>query len=254
MTPKATSANPEYDWAKYLHCMEGTPEAESLPVSKPTVISPIPGLVLCLVLTIVSYWAAYLKVWPFLINGHPTFEPGDGWNYFGHVGLGIACRFQSSFNRASNFRLKNCCPWASFCSGRGWTSIKSSDLAVVGVAMSCLEVVLALILMIFLTRWLKLSGKLGTLLGIGTAICGGTAIVAAAPVIEAEEADVVFGVATVTLLGLIAMFLLPVLGHLAGAVRQGVWYLGGIRRFINCRRWWPPDLPTARKPGSRPPS
>jgi uncharacterized membrane protein YadS len=37
--------------------------------------------------------------------------------------------------------------------------------------------------------------------------------VAAAPVLEAEESDVVFGVATVTLLGLIAMFLLPVLGH-----------------------------------------
>ncbi len=53
----------------------------------------------------------------------------------------------------------------------------------------------------------------GNFLGIGTAICGGTAIVAAAPVIEAEEAEVVFGVATVTLLGLIGMFLLPVLGH-----------------------------------------
>jgi uncharacterized integral membrane protein (TIGR00698 family) len=98
-------------------------------------------------------------------------------------------------------------------------------LGFVGIAMSCFEVILALVLMLFLTRWLKLSGKLGTLLGIGTAICGGTAIVAAAPVIEAEESDVVFGVATVTLLGLIAMFLLPVLAHwmALGSQAFGIW-------------------------------
>jgi uncharacterized integral membrane protein (TIGR00698 family) len=91
--------------------------------------------------------------------------------------------------------------------------------------MSCGEVLLALILMFLLTRWLKLSGKLGTLLGIGTAICGGTAIVAAAPVIEAEESDVVFGVATVTLLGLVGMFLLPFLGHvlLLSDKAFGIW-------------------------------
>jgi len=91
--------------------------------------------------------------------------------------------------------------------------------------MSCFEVVLALVLMLILTKWLRLSGKLGTLLGIGTAICGGTAIVAAAPVIEAKEADVVFGVATVTLLGLIGMFVLPVLGHWMALSNKafGIW-------------------------------
>ena len=57
---------------------------------------------------------------------------------------------------------------------------------------------------------------MGVLLGVGTAICGGTAIVATAPVIEAEEKDVVFSVATVTLLGLIAMFTLLVIGAFVG--------------------------------------
>jgi uncharacterized integral membrane protein (TIGR00698 family) len=95
----------------------------------------------------------------------------------------------------------------------------------VGIAMSLFEIILALVLMWGFTRWLKLSGKLGTLLGIGTAICGGTAIVATAPVIEAEEGDVVFAVASVTLLGLIGMFLLPVLGHLVALGEQafGIW-------------------------------
>src|SRR6185436_6292687 len=74
-------------------------------------------------------------------------------------------------------------------------------------------------------RWMNLPSKLGLLLGVGTAICGGTAIVATAPVIEAEEKDVVFSVATVTLLGLIAMFTLPVVGHLLdlSSKQFGVW-------------------------------
>jgi uncharacterized integral membrane protein (TIGR00698 family) len=98
-------------------------------------------------------------------------------------------------------------------------------LGYVSIAMGLFEVILALCLMYVFVRWLKLSGKLGTLLGIGTAICGGTAIVATAPVIEAEESDVVFGVATVTLLGLIGMFLMPVLGHFMQLSEEafGIW-------------------------------
>ena len=91
--------------------------------------------------------------------------------------------------------------------------------------MSALETVVALSLLLVLARWLKLPAKLGMLLGVGTAICGGTAIVAAAPVIEAEDKDVAFSVATVTLLGLLGMFLLPALGHVLDlSSRQfGVW-------------------------------
>ncbi|MGH7979855.1 MAG: hypothetical protein ACREE6_10810, partial [Limisphaerales bacterium] len=72
MDTKATSADPEYDWARYLHCMEGTPEADSLPASKPAPVSPIPGLLLCLGLTLIAYWVAALPLWPFRIDGrHP---------------------------------------------------------------------------------------------------------------------------------------------------------------------------------------
>jgi uncharacterized integral membrane protein (TIGR00698 family) len=212
METKTTTASSEYAWAEYLHCMEGTPEVESLPVSKPTAISPIPGILLCLALTIVSYWAAGLQVWPFLINGHSTFEPVMISIVLGML-AGNCFPLTKQFQPGIKFSVKKLLPLGIILLGARLDFQEIVKLGGVGVAMSCLEVFLALILMILLTRWLKLSGKLGTLLGIGTAICGGTAIVAAAPVIEAEEADVVFGVATVTLLGLIGMFLLPVLGH-----------------------------------------
>jgi uncharacterized integral membrane protein (TIGR00698 family) len=88
-----------------------------------------------------------------------------------------------------------------------------------------LETFVAFSILLWLSYQLKLPRKLGLLLGVGTAICGGTAIVATAPVIEADEKDVVFAVATVTLLGLIWMFVLPVLGDAFGmsAKAFGVW-------------------------------
>lgn len=212
MDTKATTANPEYAWAEYLHCMEGTPEEESLPVSKPTSFSPITGILLCLALTVVSMWGAGIQVWPFVIHGHPTFEPVMIAIVLGMI-AGNFLPLTKQFQPGIKFSVKKLLPLGIIFLGARLDFREIIQLGAVGVAMSCLEVVMALILMFLLTRWLKLSGKLGTLLGIGTAICGGTAIVAAAPVIEAEEADVVFGVATVTLLGLIGMFVLPVLGH-----------------------------------------
>jgi uncharacterized integral membrane protein (TIGR00698 family) len=52
------------------------------------------------------------------------------------------------------------------------------------------------------------------LIGIGTAICGSSAIIAAAPVIESEERDIAISIATVNLLGVVSMLLVPLLGTL----------------------------------------
>src|ERR1700722_407238 len=212
METKASTANREYAWAEYLHCMEGASDID-LPVAKPSAVSPVWGILLCLALTIISMWAAALKVWPFMIHSHPTFEPVMVAIILGMI-AGNLLPLTKQFQPGIKFSVKKLLPLGIIFLGARLDFKQIINLGAVGVAMSCGEVILALILMFALTKWLKLSGKLGTLLGIGTAICGGTAIVAAAPVIEAEEADVVFGVATVTLLGLIAMFIMPVLGHL----------------------------------------
>ncbi|HBC27719.1 MAG TPA: putative sulfate exporter family transporter [Ruminococcaceae bacterium] len=63
-------------------------------------------------------------------------------------------------------------------------------------------------------RLLKVDGKTGTLIGVGTAICGGSAIAAAAPVIDADDEDVAQSISTIFLFNVIAAFLFPFLGHL----------------------------------------
>jgi len=58
--------------------------------------------------------------------------------------------------------------------------------------------------------------KLATLIGVGTAVCGNSAIIATAPVINAKDEEVSFAVATNTLFGTLAVFLYPLLGHALG--------------------------------------
>jgi uncharacterized integral membrane protein (TIGR00698 family) len=66
----------------------------------------------------------------------------------------------------------------------------------------------------FIGKMLKLDYKTTTLIGAGTAICGGSAIAAVAPVIEAKDKDIAFSISTIFLFNVIAVFLFPFLGHL----------------------------------------
>lgn len=74
-------------------------------------------------------------------------------------------------------------------------------------------------------KLLKVESKTGILIGVGTAICGGSAIAATAPVIHADEEEVAHSISTIFLFNVIAAFLFPVLGHLLGMSDQsfGLW-------------------------------
>jgi uncharacterized integral membrane protein (TIGR00698 family) len=75
---------------------------------------------------------------------------------------------------------------------------------------------LALITAHALGRFLGVSGKLATLIGVGTAVCGNTAISAVARVIAAKDEETSFAIANNTLFGTLAVFAYPVLGHALG--------------------------------------
>lgn len=64
-----------------------------------------------------------------------------------------------------------------------------------------------------LGRYLGLTRRLTGLIAVGTSICGCTAIVATAPLIKANESEVSYAIACVTLFGVAAMFLYPLLAH-----------------------------------------
>jgi uncharacterized integral membrane protein (TIGR00698 family) len=91
--------------------------------------------------------------------------------------------------------------------------------------ISVVCVAAALTVTIYACRKLGVAEKLGILIGVGTAICGSSAVAVASPVIEADERDTAFAIATVTLFGMIAVFVLPLLGTAMGLDQTefGVW-------------------------------
>ena len=76
-----------------------------------------------------------------------------------------------------------------------------------------------------LGRLFKTPQRTSTLISFGTAICGGSAIAAMAPVIRAEGEETGVALATVFTLNSVALILFPPLGHLLGMGQQqfGLW-------------------------------
>lgn len=91
------------------------------------------------------------------------------------------------------------------------------------LVMACISIALALAY--FAGRLFKIPARLAALIGVGTAICGNSAIVATAPVLDANEEEVSFAVATITLFGLLAVLVYPYAGHLVGLTDRafGLW-------------------------------
>ena len=210
----------------------GGSDVVSLPAAKPIAAAPavkkeqpIWGVLLAIGVTVVAIWLSELKLPPFTLAGgrHPI-EPVMLAIILG-MALSNCWALPKGLLPGLKFSVKKLLPLGIVLLGARLNFQHLLRVGAEGLLLSVLETVVALALLLALTRLLKLPQKLGILLGVGTAICGGTAIVATAPVIEAEEKDVVFSVATVTLLGLIAMFTLPVLGHVLELTSKqfGIW-------------------------------
>ncbi len=85
--------------------------------------------------------------------------------------------------------------------------------------------VMALGMAVLAGRLLGLRADLRTLIGVGTAICGASAIAATDAVIDADEADVSYAVATIFTFNVAAVLLYPTLGHAFGFSQHtfGLW-------------------------------
>ena len=82
-----------------------------------------------------------------------------------------------------------------------------------------------LILGFILGKVFKIEGKTSFLISSGTAICGGSAIAALSPVMNAEEKEISVSLGIVFILNSVALFLFPAVGHLLGLSQSqfGMW-------------------------------
>lgn len=90
--------------------------------------------------------------------------------------------------------------------------------SIVEVGLESLPVMLTTLAVCLVAAWklgrmLRIEGRLTTLIGVGTGICGASAIAAVAPVIGAASAEIAYAVSTIFLFNILAIVLFPLLGH-----------------------------------------
>jgi uncharacterized integral membrane protein (TIGR00698 family) len=110
------------------------------------------------------------------------------------------------------------------------TQLSIAEAARVGLAS--LPVMLGTLAVCLSAAWLygRLLGiprDLRTLIGVGTGICGGSAIAAVSPVIEAASTDVAYAISTIFLFNIAAVLVFPLIGHAIGMSQQSFGLFAG---------------------------
>lgn len=85
----------------------------------------------------------------------------------------------------------------------------------------------SLVISFVLCKAMKIPGKISTLVGVGSSICGGSAIAATAPVIEADDEEVAQAISVIFLFNVIAALIFPALGAALGLSNEGFGLFAG---------------------------
>lgn len=94
--------------------------------------------------------------------------------------------------------------------------VGKSSLLIILSTISC-----ALILSFFLAKILHIEKDVAILVGVGSSICGGSAIAATAPVIEAKDEDIATAISVIFLFNIIAALIFPSIGANLGFSHEG---------------------------------
>ena len=109
--------------------------------------------------------------------------------------------------------------------GFGMNLLVIGKVGLHGIGYTVSGIALTFVLGTFLGRALGTSGDVSLLITVGTAICGGSAIAAVAPVIKAKSHEISVALATVFLLNAVALLIFPWVGHYFGFsdTQFGLW-------------------------------
>ncbi|MCA9529045.1 MAG: putative sulfate exporter family transporter [Myxococcales bacterium] len=145
------------------------------------------------------------------------FAPVIGAPVFG-IALGIAVRHflapDERFSPGIHFGGATVLQWSIITLGFGLSLTEVVKTGLESLSVTVVTVSAAFVSAWLLGRWLGVPDKLKILIGVGTAICGGSAIAAVTPVIRPDDEDTVFAISTIFLFNVVAVLLFPLLGHL----------------------------------------
>lgn len=170
-----------------------------------SIISKLPGILITVVIAI----PAWLLGKSFPIIGSPVLG----------ILFGMMLSFWKRpiiFDDGVNYTSKKLLQYSIILLGFDMNLFNVFEVGSRTLILMCFTLTTAFITAFIAGKLLKVDGKTATLIGVGTSICGGSAIAATAPVIHADDEDVAHSISTIFLFNVIAAFLFPFLGHVLG--------------------------------------
>lgn len=172
------------------------------------------GILLCLAIAVPS-WLIVMFVPALEVIGAPVIAIIVG------MILSLVIKKKDTFTDGIAFTSKKILQYAVILLGFGL------NLATIGkVGLTSLPIILStiatsLIVAFAMYKLLKVPSKTATLIGVGSSICGGSAIAATAPVIDADDEEIAQSISVIFLFNVIAALIFPTLGGFLGMSNEG---------------------------------
>lgn len=175
------------------------------------------GLVLCLAIAFPAYFLGQLLP----VVGGPVFAIALG------MIVTLLWKRKDAVQKGVNFSSKIILQWAVILLGFGMDLSEvlhqgSRSLPIIVATISA-----ALIVSYIMYRALHMPSKISTLIGVGSSICGGSAIAATAPVIDANDGEIAQSISVIFLFNVIAAVIFPSLGQALGLTNDGFGLFAG---------------------------
>lgn len=177
----------------------------------------ITGILLCLVISIPSYLLG--KLLP--VVGGPVFAILLG------MVITLFLKDKGGMQAGITFTSKKILQLAVVLLGFGMnlSSIMKTGAQSLPIIVSTIAT--SLIVSFALYKLMKMPSNISTLIGVGSSICGGSAIAATAPVIGADDEEIAQSISVIFLFNVIAALIFPTLGSLLGLSNEGFGLFAG---------------------------
>lgn len=130
--------------------------------------------------------------------------------------VGIFLKNRAPFEAGIKFTSKKILQWAVILLGFGMNLTVIGKTGVQSLPIILSTITTSLLVAFIMCRALKIPSKISTLVGVGSSICGGSAIAATAPVIDASDEEVAQAISVIFFYNVIAALIFPLMGTLIG--------------------------------------
>lgn len=178
------------------------------------------GIVICAVIAGIATFLSGLSIGSFSLEviGAPVFSI-----VIGMVITAVFSKFSSDerVKDGITFTSKKILQWAVII--LGFTLNIKTVLSVGGKSLPVIlsTIAVSLIVAFIMCKLLKVDKKVSILVGVGSSICGGSAIAATAPVIDADDEEIAQSISVIFLFNVIAALIFPTLGNAIGLTNDG---------------------------------